>query len=179
MHLADGIVSQTSLVMGLNGAGALAAAWAVRSAVRGGHARVAYAGTLAAFVFAAQAVNVPLLPGASAHVIGTTLLTLTVGPALAIAAMLSVLLVQALAFADGGLTVLGVNLLNMAVLPALAVVGLRRLLPNSERGLKLTAILGTLVLSLIAIYLFFTDFGSHEPHNGFLRFRFLGDIGNL
>lgn len=41
----------------------------------------------------------------------------------------------------------------------------------------LTAILGTVVLSLIAIYLFFTDFGSHEPHNGFLRFSVRGAIG--
>jgi hypothetical protein len=41
----------------------------------------------------------------------------------------------------------------------------------------LTAILGTAVLSLIAVYLFFTDFGSHEPHNGFLRFSLRGPIG--
>lgn len=41
----------------------------------------------------------------------------------------------------------------------------------------MTAILGTIVLSLIAIYLFFTDFGSHEPHNGFLRFSLRGAIG--
>jgi len=41
----------------------------------------------------------------------------------------------------------------------------------------LTAILGTAVLSLIAIYLFFTDFGAHEPHNGFLRFNLRGPIG--
>ncbi len=34
----------------------------------------------------------------------------------------------------------------------------------------LTAILGTAILSLIILYLFVTDFGSHEPHNGFLRF---------
>jgi uncharacterized membrane protein YhiD involved in acid resistance len=40
----------------------------------------------------------------------------------------------------------------------------------------LTAILGTMVLSLIAIYLFFTDFGSHEPHNGFLRFSLRGSL---
>ncbi len=40
-----------------------------------------------------------------------------------------------------------------------------------------TAIAGTAVLSLIAIYLFFTDFGSHEPHNGFLRFSLRGPIG--
>jgi hypothetical protein len=41
----------------------------------------------------------------------------------------------------------------------------------------MTAILGTVVLSLIAIYLFYTDFGSHEPHNGFLRFSLRGSIG--
>jgi hypothetical protein len=41
----------------------------------------------------------------------------------------------------------------------------------------MTAILGTIILSLIAIYLFFTDFGSHEPHNGFLRFSLRGSIG--
>jgi hypothetical protein len=41
----------------------------------------------------------------------------------------------------------------------------------------LTAILGTAVLSLIALYLFYTDFGSHEPHNGFLRFSLRGAIG--
>ncbi len=41
----------------------------------------------------------------------------------------------------------------------------------------MTAILGTILLSLIAIYLFFTDFGSHEPHNGFLRFSLRGAIG--
>ncbi len=40
-----------------------------------------------------------------------------------------------------------------------------------------TAIAGTVILSLIAIYLFFTDFGSHEPHNGFLRFSLRGPIG--
>jgi hypothetical protein len=41
----------------------------------------------------------------------------------------------------------------------------------------LTAIIGTVVLSLIAIYLFCTDFGSHEPHNGFLRFSLRGSLG--
>ena len=40
-----------------------------------------------------------------------------------------------------------------------------------------TAVAGTVILSLIAIYLFFTDFGSHEPHNGFLRFSLRGPIG--
>ena len=41
----------------------------------------------------------------------------------------------------------------------------------------LTAILGTGILSLIILYLFWTDFGSHEPHNGFLRFSLRGPLG--
>lgn len=41
----------------------------------------------------------------------------------------------------------------------------------------LTAIIGTVVLCAIAVYLFFTDFGSHEPHNGFLRFSLRGPLG--
>ena len=40
-----------------------------------------------------------------------------------------------------------------------------------------TAIVGTVILSLIAIYLYLTDFGTHEPNNGFLRFSLKGPIG--
>jgi len=41
-----------------------------------------------------------------------------------------------------------------------------------------TAIVGTIVLSLIIVYLYFTGFGAHEPHNGFLRFSVSGHIGH-
>ncbi len=40
-----------------------------------------------------------------------------------------------------------------------------------------TAIIGTIVLSLIALYLYLTGFGTHQPHNGFLRFGLRGHIG--
>jgi uncharacterized membrane protein YhiD involved in acid resistance len=40
-----------------------------------------------------------------------------------------------------------------------------------------TAIVGTVILSLIALYLHLTGFGTHQPHNGFFRFRFSGQIG--
>jgi len=39
------------------------------------------------------------------------------------------------------------------------------------------AIVGTIILSLIAIYLYLAGFGTHQPHNGFLRFTFSGHIG--
>ena len=41
----------------------------------------------------------------------------------------------------------------------------------------MTAIVGTVVLCLIAIYLYATGFGTHQPHNGFLRFSVRGHIG--
>jgi uncharacterized membrane protein YhiD involved in acid resistance len=40
----------------------------------------------------------------------------------------------------------------------------------------LTAITGTILLSLIAVYLHLTNFGMHEPHNAFLRFSLKGRI---
>jgi uncharacterized membrane protein YhiD involved in acid resistance len=39
-----------------------------------------------------------------------------------------------------------------------------------------TAIVGTAILSLIALYLYLTGFGTQSPHNGFLRFSFRGNI---
>lgn len=39
------------------------------------------------------------------------------------------------------------------------------------------AIVGTFILSLIAIYLHLVNFGMHKPHNGFLRFNLTGHIG--
>jgi hypothetical protein len=40
-----------------------------------------------------------------------------------------------------------------------------------------TAIIGTVILSLIALYLHLTGFGTHQPHNGFLRFSLKEHIG--
>ena len=39
-----------------------------------------------------------------------------------------------------------------------------------------TAIMGTAILSLIVLYMYVTGFGTHEPHNGFLRFTLRGHI---
>lgn len=39
------------------------------------------------------------------------------------------------------------------------------------------AIIGTAALCLIIVYLYLSDFGAHQPHNGFLRFSISGHIG--
>jgi cobalt/nickel transport system permease protein len=149
VHLADGVVTQVPAILSLNLLGACAVGAAASSALRESSKAAVWMGTLAAFVLAAQALNLPILPGASAHVIGTGLLALALGPARAIVAGFAVLLVQALLWGDGGVTVLGVNALNMAVIPALAVHGCRLLFGETPRGLALAAVCGVTLGNLI------------------------------
>jgi cobalt/nickel transport system permease protein len=73
-------------------------------------------GVLGAFVFAAQMVNFSIPgTGSSGHLGGGLLLSILLGPSAAFIVMASVLTVQALFFADGGLLALGANMFNMAV----------------------------------------------------------------
>jgi len=39
------------------------------------------------------------------------------------------------------------------------------------------AIMGTVTISLVILYLYYSDFGTHQPHNGFLRFSLDRHIG--
>lgn len=73
------------------------------------------AGLTAVFVFAAQMINFPVGAGTSGHLIGGALAAILVGPWVGMLVISVVLVVQALLFADGGLTALGANVLNMAV----------------------------------------------------------------
>jgi cobalt/nickel transport system permease protein len=75
-------------------------------------------GVLAAAVFVAQMLNFPVLGGTSGHLVGAALVSIILGPWLAIVVMLTILLIQGLVFGDGGLTALGLNLINMAVVGA-------------------------------------------------------------
>jgi len=55
--------------------------------------------------------------GSSGHLGGGLLLAVLLGPDAALLAMASILLVQALVFADGGLLALGCNVFNLGILP--------------------------------------------------------------
>lgn len=87
------------------------------------------AAALGTAVFAAQAVNVSVLPFASAHLVGGVLLAWVAGPALGAMTMATVLALQAVAMGDGGLMAYGANVINMALLPAGLVWFVRR--PNA------------------------------------------------
>jgi cobalt/nickel transport system permease protein len=99
---------------------------------------VPLAGIAAAFVFAAQMFNFPVAAGTTGHLLGGALAAILLGPHVGALVVTVVVVVQALAFADGGLTALGYNVLNMAIIPAYggyaAYSGFRRILPHGRRG---------------------------------------------
>ncbi|MDF2820258.1 MAG: cbiM2 [Clostridiales bacterium] len=77
-------------------------------------------GVMGAFVFAAQMINFTIpITGSSGHIGGGVLLAALLGPFPALITLASVLLIQCLFFADGGLLALGANIFNMGVLVCL------------------------------------------------------------
>ena len=83
----------------------------------GDDSRIPLMGVLGSFVFAAQMVNFAIPgTGSSGHLAGGLLLAILLGPHAAFLVMASVLAVQALFFADGGLLALGCNAFNLGVL---------------------------------------------------------------
>lgn len=127
------------------------------------------AGITAAFIFAAQMFNFPVAAGMTGHLIGGALAAILLGPSVGVIVLTVVVLIQALGFADGGLTALGYNVLNMAVVPAYGGYAvfrtMRRWLPNTTGGVTgATAISGwaSVVLSAIAFSLEWL-FGASAP----------------
>lgn len=81
--------------------------------------KVPLMGVLGAFLFAAQMINFTIpATGSSGHLGGGLLLSILLGPHAAFLTIASVLIVQALFFADGGLLALGCNIFNLGIFPA-------------------------------------------------------------
>ena len=76
-------------------------------------------GVLGAFIFSAQMINFTIpVTGSSGHLGGGLILSILLGPHAAFLTIASVLMVQALFFADGGLLALGCNIFNLGFFPA-------------------------------------------------------------
>lgn len=128
MHVPDGFLdAPTSLATA--GVAVVAIAASLRGARRELDDRTApLAGLVAVFVFAAQMINFPVGAGTSGHLMGGVLAAVLVGPWTATLALTVVLLVQALFFADGGLTALGTNITLIAVVAVWVGYGVFRLI---------------------------------------------------
>jgi cobalt/nickel transport system permease protein len=154
LHIADGVIEAP--VAGLFAALAVAVlAASLVGSRRALDERLApMAGLVAAFVFAVQMLNFPVLPGVSGHLVGGALAALLVGPWVAALCVSVVLIVQALVFADGGLTALGLNITNMAlvstVVAYLVIAGMLRVLPRTTTGLAVTGFVASVTSVVVA-----------------------------
>ena len=126
MHIPDGFLSTEIAVACAVPAAAAVGIGLRRANVDLDERRVPLLGVTAAFVFAAQMLNFPVAGGTSGHFLGAALAAILLGPWLACLTLAVVLGVQALLFADGGITALGANVFNMGVAGALVVGGLMR-----------------------------------------------------
>jgi len=134
MHLPDGFLDvKTAVATGLFSATGLGAA--LRHAGRHLKPRkIPLIGLTAAFIFVAQMLNFPVASGTSGHLLGSTFAAVLLGPSAAIIVMSSVLIVQSLIFADGGILALGANIFNMAIVAPLVGYGVYRALRLFLRG---------------------------------------------
>ena len=138
MHIPDGFVdAPTSVAATAVSAGGLSVS--LRRSAEVLEDRLApMAGLVAAYVFAVQMLNFPVAGGTSGHLLGGALAAVLVGPWVGALCVSVVLMVQALLFADGGLSAIGLNVLNMALVGAFAGWGLfvlaRRFLPATRAG---------------------------------------------
>ena len=118
MHMPDLLLSPSVAAVTLVAAVA-ALLLAARTAKAVGGQKLPLMGVMGAFVFAAQMINFPIVPGVSGHLSGGVLLAILLGPSAAIVTMAAILIIQCLLFQDGGLLALGCNIINMGVVPCL------------------------------------------------------------
>lgn len=116
MHMSDALVSPAVAIT----AGAVSVALLVIASRKVKRERndkiIPLMGVMGAFIFAAQMINFTIPgTGSSGHIIGGLLLAAILGPWAGLLVVASVLLIQCLVFADGGLMALGCNILNMGV----------------------------------------------------------------
>jgi cobalt/nickel transport system permease protein len=104
-------------------------------------------GVCAAFIFAAQMINFPILGGTSGHLLGGTLAGVLLGPWAGSLVMVSVFIVQSVLYQDGGLTVLGANIFNMGLIGTFGGYYLFRMI---RRGMGQNKLSGMLIGTAIA-----------------------------
>ena len=146
LHIPDGFLSGPVALVGwlLTAAAVLYALRQTRNQLA--EKQIPLMGVLAAFIFAAQAINFPVAGGTSGHLLGGALAAIIVGPWAAVLIMTCVVGIQGLVFQDGGLLVMGWNIANMGILTAftghLVYTLLRRVFGSGRRALLAAGAVG-------------------------------------
>ncbi|MEV1117274.1 energy-coupling factor ABC transporter permease [Actinosynnema sp. NPDC049800] len=162
MHMSDGLLNAPTSLLFV--AVAVAGVGVALAKARGDldDRTAPLAGLVAAFVFATQMLNFPVLPGVSGHLLGGALAAILVGPWVGALCVTIVLVVQSLFFADGGVTALGANVTNMALIGTavgyLTAVALRRLATRGKGGLAAVAFVSALVNTVLASFGFVLEY---------------------
>lgn len=162
MHIPDGFINlTTSAVAGVASAGGIGVSLR-RAAASLEERQAPLAGLVAAFVFAGQMINFPVAAGTSGHLLGGVLAAVLVGPWAGAICVALVLLVQAVFFADGGLSALGLNVLNMAIIGCWGgyalFLGLRRLLPRTRGSVIASSAVGAAASVVLAALGFVVEY---------------------
>ncbi|WP_344326544.1 energy-coupling factor ABC transporter permease [Streptomyces macrosporus] len=146
VSVAGGVVAAAAVAAGLRGARREAAG---APGDLGGDRAAPLAGLVAAFVFAVQMLNFPVGAGTSGHLMGGALAAILVGPHTGVLCLSVVLLLQALLFADGGLTALGTNITLIGVVTVVTAYlvfrGLVRVLPRGRSAITVAGFVASLV----------------------------------
>lgn len=128
LHIPDGFLSTPIALIGWVLAVVLIAMALRQTRTQLGERQVPVLGVLAAFIFAAQAINFPVAGGTSGHLLGGALAAIVLGPWAAVLVMTAVVGLQGLLFQDGGLIVMGWNIVNMGILTAFIGVAALRII---------------------------------------------------
>ena len=116
MHIPDGFLS-TPVVFTMWVITVLAVGYSLKKTnKRITETHIPLMGVLAAFVFAAQMLNIPVAAGTSGHFLGGVLVAIFLGPWAGAVIMATVFIVQAVLFQDGGILALGANIFNMGLI---------------------------------------------------------------
>lgn len=148
MHILDGFLdAKTWISLDVISVGVLAYAIA-KANKKVDEKHIPLMGVTAAFIFAAQMLNFPVLGGTSGHFVGGVLAAILLGPLAGTLVMSTVLIVQCLFFQDGGLMALGANIFNMGIVGAVGGYYIYLLLKKFLEKIKIKR--GMLVSSFIA-----------------------------
>ncbi len=136
MHIGDGILDwRTAAATGILAAAGLGYALRRAKATLPPR-RVPLMGLSAAFVFAAQMLNFPVVAGTSGHLMGGVLTATLLGPSAAVVVLSAVLIVQCFMFGDGGVTALGANIFNIGIISSVCGYAIYRLVHPHIDGLR-------------------------------------------
>jgi cobalt/nickel transport system permease protein len=152
MHMADALISPVVGGVMWTAAAGLTVYSAKKLKENLDDSKVPLMGVLGAFIFAAQMINFTIpATGSSGHLGGGMILSILLGPYAAFLTMASVLTVQALFFADGGLLALGCNIFNLGFFPCFVAYPFLYKSLSGERATQGRILLASMVSCILGL----------------------------